>query len=62
MALMKVQMEEQLSRVSQAIGDVRREAGNACQSEGQMKRELAESKRREAEARLAVESKALEKK
>eukprot|EP00969_Alexandrium_andersonii_P260056 11498436-Alexandrium_andersonii.AAC.1 len=62
MALMKAQMEEQLSRTSQAIGEVRREADNARQNEEKMKRGLAEPKRREAEARLAIESKALEKK
>eukprot|EP00969_Alexandrium_andersonii_P131795 5828660-Alexandrium_andersonii.AAC.1 len=52
MALTKAQMDDLLSRVPQAIGDVRREADNARQNEERMKRELAESKRREAEARL----------
>eukprot|EP00969_Alexandrium_andersonii_P369367 15474986-Alexandrium_andersonii.AAC.1 len=61
-ALTKAQMEQQLSHVSQAIGEARREADKARQNEERMKRELAESKRREAEARLAIESKALEKK
>eukprot|EP00969_Alexandrium_andersonii_P335955 14848977-Alexandrium_andersonii.AAC.1 len=62
MASMKAQMEEQLSRMSQPVGDVRRDANKVRQNEERLERELAGSTRRGVEARQAVEAKALEKK
>eukprot|EP00969_Alexandrium_andersonii_P022251 974056-Alexandrium_andersonii.AAC.1 len=58
---MKVQMQEQLGIMTQAIDSAKREAGNARQNEEQLKRELVEVKRREVEIRMAAESKACEK-
>eukprot|EP00969_Alexandrium_andersonii_P180806 7990149-Alexandrium_andersonii.AAC.1 len=61
MAAMKAQMEDQMSRMTQALESVRIDADNARKNAAQLKQELVEVKRREWSARLEAESKAREK-
>eukprot|EP00969_Alexandrium_andersonii_P349671 15431578-Alexandrium_andersonii.AAC.1 len=51
-------MQEQLGIMIKVIDSVEREADNARQNEERTKGELIEMKRREAETRMAAESKA----